>query len=152
MVLPWPPHSWSWDSYCFALSCDLGSLLPTCWAHFSSEVTSWVPALLLVVGPHPGNPGIGSTLVPISSGGWASSVPSSSGHRHHNISFLKTCLFICEREGGEGQREDLKQALHCQHRVLCGAWTHEPWAEIKSWTLNWQPPRCPNTIVFLMKF
>ena len=42
-----------------------------------------------------------------------------------------TYLLLEREQAGEGQREsdreNPKQALHCQHRVQRGAQTHEPW-------------------------
>ena len=60
-------------------------------------------------------------------------VPSQLMCMYLTFCFFK-CLFIFEREiestgrGGserEGERENPKQALHCQHRTQCGALTHE---------------------------
>ena len=57
-----------------------------------------------------------------------------------------------EHEWGRGrargtQRIQSKlQALSCQHRAQCGAWTHELWDHDlgQSWTLNRQPLRRPQ--------
>ena len=67
---------------------------------------------------------------------------------HHPPSPPKKCLFLTEREteldGGGTEREretqnpNRLQALNCQHRARCGAWTHELWDHDLSWsqTLN----------------
>ena len=78
--------------------------------------------------------------------------------------FLNYSLFIyfereratcSSREGQrEGERENPRQALHCQHRSRCSAQSHYcemmTCAEIKSWTLSWlSHPDAPKRFFFL---
>ena len=66
-------------------------------------------------------------------------------------------FFSWERaQVGEGQREkgkeNLKQALHCQHRAHCGAQTQEPWDDELNWnqeadTKLTEPPSHPCNFV-----
>ena len=62
------------------------------------------------------------------------------------LKFLYFILYLRERERereGEGQRDGDRswsrlQALSCEHRARCGAWTNEQWDRnlSRSWTLN----------------
>ena len=57
-------------------------------------------------------------------------------------------LFILRiRASGGGETENPKQALLCQCRAQCGAWSHKPWAHDLSWKQEsnaWptELPRC----------
>ena len=83
------------------------------------------------------------------------------------IALFKKCLFLCVRErecmhvhvhaGGGGERENLKQALYCQRRAPCGAWTHEPWDHDLSRNQEsdaqlTEPPRRPQNSCKLLLF
>ena len=63
--------------------------------------------------------------------------------------FFKFIYLFWKRE-----RENLKQALHCQHRARCGAWTHKPWDRDLSWSQEsdgplTELPRGPSQAFFL---
>ena len=66
--------------------------------------------------------------------------------------FSYFCKFIYfeggEMSGRKGERENPKQAQHCQHRAWRGARTHKPWDYDLSWNqeldVQWtEPPRQP---------
>ena len=80
--------------------------------------------------------------------------------------FLNIYLFLRDKErrstsggGAETERETHRirsrlQALSCQHRAWCGAWTHEPWDHdlSQSWTLNWlSHPGIPWVVLLLRR-
>ena len=74
---------------------------------------------------------------------------------------LMFVYFERERESAQGrgrergERENPKQALHCQHGAQCRAWTHEPWdhdlGQNRVGGLTTEQPRC-SVFLFLFLF